>query len=79
MRGVVVVVVLVMVGMLSILTQAEGLKSQEREVVAELAAYILRVVHGPLNLYADLPSKRNSEILNTLLGSPTLMSEVGKR
>ncbi|XP_069183126.1 pigment-dispersing hormone 1 peptides-like isoform X1 [Procambarus clarkii] len=73
-----VLVVLVVVAVVAVLTRAQELKYSEREVVTNLAAQILRVVHGPWGTSAA-PSKRNSELINALLGSPTLMGEVGRK
>ncbi|ROT83930.1 pigment-dispersing hormone type 1 [Penaeus indicus] len=79
MRSAVVVALLVMVAMSLQLTAAqEDLKYFEREVVAELAAQILRVAQGPSAFVAG-PHKRNSELINSLLGIPKVMNDAGRR
>ncbi|XP_069984569.1 pigment-dispersing hormone type 1-like [Penaeus vannamei] len=55
-----------------------NLKYFEREVVSELAAQILRVAQGP-SAFAAGPHKRNSELINSLLGLPKVMNDAGKR
>ncbi|ROT62689.1 Pigment-dispersing hormone type 2 [Penaeus vannamei] len=56
----------------------DDLKYFEREVVAELAAQILRVAQGPSAFVAG-PHKRNSELINSLLGLPKVMNDAGRR
>ncbi|XP_042876484.1 pigment-dispersing hormone type 2 isoform X1 [Penaeus japonicus] len=56
----------------------EDLKYFEREVVSELAAQILRVAQGPSAFVAG-PHKRNSELINSLLGIPKVMTDAGRR
>ncbi|XP_063615861.1 pigment-dispersing hormone type 1-like [Penaeus indicus] len=75
-----VVVVLVAVMTLSLQeTEAErSLQYLEREVVSELAAQILRVAQGPSAFVAG-PHKRNSELINSLLGIPKVMTDAGRR
>ncbi|XP_047481334.1 pigment-dispersing hormone type 1-like [Penaeus chinensis] len=75
-----VAVVLVAVMTLSLQeTEAErSLQYLERELVSELAAQILRVAQGPSAFVAG-PHKRNSELINSLLGIPKFMNDAGKR
>nr|XP_045597518.1 pigment-dispersing hormone A peptides-like isoform X1 [Procambarus clarkii] len=73
------VVVLVLVAMVAVLARAQELKYPEREVVAELAAQILRVAQGPWGTMAGGPHKRNSELINSILGLPKVMNEAGRR
>ena len=49
------------------------------QAVATLAAHILKVVRAPLEGAGDLPHKRNSELINSLLGLSRLMNEAGRR
>ncbi|XP_068214605.1 pigment-dispersing hormone type 1-like [Palaemon carinicauda] len=49
----------------------------ERQIVAELAAQILRVTHGPWG--AAMAQKRNSGMINSILGIPKVMTEAGKK
>ncbi|XP_042888320.1 pigment-dispersing hormone type 1 [Penaeus japonicus] len=79
MRSAVVVALLVMVAMsLQLAAAQEDLKYFEREVVSELAAQILRVAQGPSAFVAG-PHKRNSELINSLLGIPKVMNDAGRR
>ncbi|XP_069935831.1 pigment-dispersing hormone 1 peptides-like [Cherax quadricarinatus] len=71
--------VLVAVIVLAVITGAQELKYPEREVVAELAAQILRVVHGPWYTVVPGPHKRNSELINSILGLPKVMNDAGRR
>ncbi|XP_071534590.1 pigment-dispersing hormone type 1-like [Panulirus ornatus] len=79
MRSAVALVMLVMLAMAAALTQAQELKYPEREVVAGLAAQILRVARGPAGYPAVGPQKRNAELINSLLGIPKVMSDAGRR
>ncbi|XP_063883956.1 pigment-dispersing hormone 2 peptides-like [Scylla paramamosain] len=79
MRSGVFVAVLVLVVLAAFLTQGQELHVPEREAVATLAARILKVVHGPQEAAAGLPHKRNSELINSLLGLSPLMNEAGRR
>ncbi|XP_027233273.2 pigment-dispersing hormone type 2 [Penaeus vannamei] len=63
---------------LQVATAQDDLKYFEREVVAELAAQILRVAQGPSAFVAG-PHKRNSELINSLLGIPKVMNDAGRR
>ncbi|XP_064104621.1 pigment-dispersing hormone type 1-like [Macrobrachium nipponense] len=58
-------------------TAQEDLMIAERQVVAELAAQILRVAHGSWN--AVEAHKRNSGMINSILGIPRVMAEAGKK
>ncbi|XP_042876468.1 pigment-dispersing hormone type 1-like [Penaeus japonicus] len=78
MRGAVLVVLLVAMTASPQLTLAEDLKCFERELVSELAAQILRVAEGPSAFVAG-PHKRNSELINSLLGIPKVMNDAGRR
>ncbi|XP_047481347.1 pigment-dispersing hormone type 1-like [Penaeus chinensis] len=78
MRSAVVVVLLVALAVSLQLTLADDLQYQEREVVSELAALILRVAQGPSAFVAG-PHKRNSELINSLLGIPKVMNDAGRR
>ncbi|XP_037781758.1 pigment-dispersing hormone type 1-like [Penaeus monodon] len=78
MRSVVVVVLLVAMAVCLQLTVAEILKCSERELVSELAAQILRVAQGSSAFVAG-PHKRNSELINSLLGIPKVMTDAGRR
>ncbi|XP_066957333.1 pigment-dispersing hormone type 1-like [Macrobrachium rosenbergii] len=55
----------------------EDFPTTERKVVADLAAQILRVAHGPWS--AAEAHKRNSGMINSLLGIPMVMAEAGKK
>ncbi|XP_064102481.1 pigment-dispersing hormone type 1-like [Macrobrachium nipponense] len=55
----------------------EDLTTTERQVVAELAAQILRVSHGPWR--SAEAHKRNSGMINSILGIPRVMAEAGKK
>nr|QBX89065.1 pigment dispersing hormone 2 [Nephrops norvegicus] len=79
MRNSVAVALLMLVVMTAVLTQAQELKYPEREVVAELAAQILRVIQGPWGPMAAGPHKRNSELINSILGLPKVMNDAGRR
>ncbi|XP_071534592.1 pigment-dispersing hormone type 1-like [Panulirus ornatus] len=79
MRSAVAVAMLVMLAMIIVLTQAQNLQYPEREVVAGLAAQILRVAHGPAGYPAVGPQKRNAELINSLLGIPKVMNDAGRR
>ncbi|XP_047481280.1 pigment-dispersing hormone type 2 [Penaeus chinensis] len=63
---------------LQVTTAQDDLKYFEREVVVELAAQILRVAQGPSAFVAG-PHKRNSELINSLLGIPKVMNDAGRR
>ncbi|KAG7158874.1 pigment-dispersing hormone 1 peptides-like isoform X2 [Homarus americanus] len=79
MRTAVAVAILVLVAMTAVLIQAQELKYPEREVVADMAAQILRVALGPWGSVAAVPRKRNSELINSLLGIPKVMNDAGRR
>ncbi|XP_045114069.1 pigment-dispersing hormone 2 peptides-like [Portunus trituberculatus] len=79
MRSCVFVAVLVLVVIAALLTQGQELHVPEREAVATLAARILKVVHAPQDAAAGFPHKRNSELINSLLGISALMNEAGRR
>ncbi|XP_045114194.1 pigment-dispersing hormone 2 peptides-like [Portunus trituberculatus] len=79
MRSGVFVAVLVLVALAALLTKGQELHVPEREAVAALAARILKVVHAPQDAAAGLPHKRNSELINSLLGISALMNEAGRR
>ncbi|KAK8382938.1 hypothetical protein O3P69_011474 [Scylla paramamosain] len=88
MRSCVFVAVLVLVVLAAFLTEGQELHVPEREctlrptptqAVATLAARILKVVHAPQQAATGLPHKRNSELINSLLGLSALMNEAGKR
>ncbi|XP_047481306.1 pigment-dispersing hormone type 1-like [Penaeus chinensis] len=55
-----------------------NMKYFECEAVSELAAQILRVVQRPSGFVAG-PHKRNSELINSLLGIPKVMNDAGRR
>ncbi|XP_045114067.1 pigment-dispersing hormone 2 peptides-like [Portunus trituberculatus] len=76
--GALVAMVLVVV-CVALVTQGQELNVPEREAVATLAAHILKVVHAPPEVVGSLPHKRNSEIINSLLGLSRLMNEAGRR
>nr|Q23756.1 RecName: Full=Pigment-dispersing hormone 2 peptides; Contains: RecName: Full=PDH precursor-related peptide 2; Contains: RecName: Full=Pigment-dispersing hormone 2; Short=PDH 2; Flags: Precursor [Callinectes sapidus]AAA67053.1 pigment-dispersing hormone II [Callinectes sapidus] len=78
MRSGVFVAVLVVV-VFALLTQGQELHVPEREAVANLAARILKIVHAPHDAAAGVPHKRNSELINSLLGISALMNEAGRR
>ncbi|XP_037781762.1 pigment-dispersing hormone type 1-like [Penaeus monodon] len=78
MRSAVVVVFLVAMAVSLQLTLAVNLQYPERETVSELAAQILRVAQGPSAFVAG-PHKRNSELINSLLGIPKVMNDAGRR
>ncbi|XP_047481314.1 pigment-dispersing hormone type 1-like [Penaeus chinensis] len=78
MRSAVVVVLLVAMAVSLQLTLADNLQYPERELVSELAAQILRVAQGSSAFVAG-PHKRNSELINSLLGIPKVMNDAGKR
>ncbi|XP_047481288.1 pigment-dispersing hormone type 1-like [Penaeus chinensis] len=78
MRSAVVVVLLVALAVCLQLTATESLNCSEREAVSELAAQILRVAQGPSAFVAGL-HKRNSELINSLLGIPKVMNDAGRR
>ncbi|XP_027233271.1 pigment-dispersing hormone type 1-like [Penaeus vannamei] len=78
MRSAVVVVLVVAMAVGLQLTAAESLKCSERELVSELAAQILRVAQGP-SAFAAGPHKRNSELINSLLGLPKVMNDAGRK
>ncbi|XP_037781766.1 pigment-dispersing hormone type 1-like [Penaeus monodon] len=78
MRSAVVVVLLVVMAVSLQLTLAVNLQYPERETVSELAAQILRVAQGPSAFVAG-PHKRNSELINSLLGIPKVMNDAGRR
>nr|XP_027233264.1 pigment-dispersing hormone type 1-like [Penaeus vannamei] len=78
MRSAVVVVLVVAMAVGLQLTLAQNSQVYEREVVSELAAQILRVAQGPSAFVAG-PHKRNSELINSLLGIPKVMNDAGRR
>ncbi|MPC26797.1 Pigment-dispersing hormone 2 peptide [Portunus trituberculatus] len=55
------------------------LRPTPTQAVATLAARILKVVHAPQDAAAGFPHKRNSELINSLLGISALMNEAGRR
>ncbi|XP_064101868.1 pigment-dispersing hormone type 1 [Macrobrachium rosenbergii] len=70
----------VLVAVSTMVTSAqEELKYPERQVVAELAAQILRIARGPWGTVAAGTHKRNSELINSLLGLPKVMTDAGRR
>ncbi|XP_037781757.1 pigment-dispersing hormone type 1-like [Penaeus monodon] len=79
MRSTAVIVLLVVVAVTLHATVAgRNMKYFEREAVSELAAQILRVAQGPSAFVAG-PHKRNSELINSLLGIPKVMTDAGRR
>ncbi|XP_063615860.1 pigment-dispersing hormone type 1-like [Penaeus indicus] len=79
MRSIAVIVLLAAVAMSLQATAAQrNLKYSEREAVFELAAQILRVAQGP-SAFVGGPHKRNSELINSLLGIPKVMTDAGRR
>ncbi|ROT62686.1 pigment dispersing hormone related peptide precursor 79 - penaeid shrimp (Penaeus sp.) [Penaeus vannamei] len=59
--------------------ESSGSSGREQpQVVFELAAQILRVAQGPSAFVAG-PHKRNSELINSLLGLPKVMNDAGRR
>nr|XP_027233272.1 pigment-dispersing hormone type 1-like [Penaeus vannamei] len=78
MRSTVVVILVVAMAVSLQLILAQNLQNPEREVVSELAAQILRVAQGP-SAFAAGPHKRNSELINSLLGLPKVMNDAGKK
>ncbi|XP_047481336.1 pigment-dispersing hormone type 1-like [Penaeus chinensis] len=79
MRSIAVIVLLVAVAMgLQATATQRNLRYSEREAVSELAAQILRVAQGPSAFVAG-PHKRNSELINSLLGIPKVMTDAGRR
>nr|ABV68726.1 prepro-beta-pigment dispersing hormone IIa [Cancer productus] len=79
MRTGMVMTVVVVVVLAAVLTQGQEVNVSEREAVATLAAHILKVVCAPLEGAGGLPHKRNSELINSLLGLSRLMNEAGRR
>ncbi|ROT62683.1 pigment dispersing hormone related peptide precursor 79 - penaeid shrimp (Penaeus sp.) [Penaeus vannamei] len=77
-RAVLAALLVVVVMSLQQTASGETLKHYEREVVFELAAQILRVAQGPSAFVAG-PHKRNSELINSLLGIPKVMNDAGRR
>ncbi|XP_047481348.1 pigment-dispersing hormone type 1-like [Penaeus chinensis] len=77
-RAVVAVLLVTVVMSLQQAASGETLKRFERELVSELAAQILRVAQGPSAFVAG-PHKRNSELINSLLGIPKVMTDAGRR
>ncbi|XP_069984566.1 pigment-dispersing hormone type 1-like [Penaeus vannamei] len=77
-RAVVAALLVVVVMSLQQTASGETLKHYERELVSELAAQILRVAQGPSAFVAG-PHKRNSELINSLLGIPKVMNDAGRR
>ncbi|CAG0912987.1 unnamed protein product [Notodromas monacha] len=62
---------------------SEEFRPRERQVIAELASRILAITmnSGNNSPYDQIPmtaSKRNAELINSLLGIPKAMSEAGK-
>ncbi|XP_068214726.1 pigment-dispersing hormone type 1-like [Palaemon carinicauda] len=76
-KFVALLVAIVAVALSCYATAQEDLTNTERQVVAELAAQILRVSHGPWS--AAEAHKRNSGMINSILGIPKIMSEAGKK
>ncbi|XP_066956160.1 pigment-dispersing hormone type 1-like [Macrobrachium rosenbergii] len=71
-------VLVVMVAIVSCFAAAEqDLPAAERQEMAELAAQILRMTRGPWS--AAEAHKRNSGMINSILGIPRVMVEAGKR
>nr|QNJ59905.1 pigment dispersing hormone 2 precursor [Carcinus maenas] len=79
MRSCVFVAVLVLVVLADHVTQGQELNVPQREAVATLAAHILKVIHAPQEAAAGLPHKRNSELINSLLGLSRMMTQAGRR
>nr|ABV68727.1 prepro-beta-pigment dispersing hormone IIb [Cancer productus] len=79
MRTGMVMTVVVVVVLAAVLTQGQEVNVSEREAVATLAAHIQKVVCTPLEGAGGLPHKRNSELINSLLGLSRLMNEAGRR
>ncbi|XP_063613039.1 pigment-dispersing hormone 1 peptides-like [Penaeus indicus] len=80
--GLVLAVVVMMAALTSAMSMPQGrLKYSDRELVAELAAQIVRVTGGPWSVLAAAaaPQKRNSELINSLLGLPKVMNDAGRR
>ncbi|XP_050707438.1 pigment-dispersing hormone 2 peptides-like [Eriocheir sinensis] len=82
MRTAVVFAAVVMVTLVAFLTQ--GITAQEfsipdREAVATLAAHIWKVARASQGTTVGLPHKRNSELINSLLGINKMMNEAGRR
>nr|QNJ59906.1 pigment-dispersing hormone 3 precursor [Carcinus maenas] len=79
MRYSVVVAVLLVVVFSVLFTQGQELNLPEREALANLAAHILKLVRSSPEVGAGLPHKRNSEIINSLLGLNRLINDAGRR
>ncbi|XP_042876475.1 pigment-dispersing hormone type 1-like [Penaeus japonicus] len=77
MRSIAVVVLLVVMA-LSLQGTVADSSLTFMSVVSELAAQILRVAQGPSAFVAG-PHKRNSELINSLLGIPKVMTDAGRR
>ncbi|XP_064104478.1 pigment-dispersing hormone type 1-like [Macrobrachium nipponense] len=76
-KFVAVCLALVVVVLSCFATAQEDVMTTERQVVAELAAQILRVAHGSWNTVEA--HKRNSGMINSILGIPRVMAEAGKK
>ncbi|KAK4301439.1 hypothetical protein Pmani_026424 [Petrolisthes manimaculis] len=77
---------LVLVVVSAVFVHGHDLKYPEREMVSELAGQILSVVQGGQGGAAMSPqlpppsaSKRNAELINSLLGLPQVMTNAGRR
>ncbi|XP_050708331.1 pigment-dispersing hormone 2 peptides-like [Eriocheir sinensis] len=82
MRSTVVLALLVIVALVPLLTkgaQGQEFGIPEREAVASMAGQILKLVHVAPGAAPGLHHKRNSEIINSLLGISKLMNEAGRR
>nr|AJR16746.1 pigment-dispersing factor I precursor [Ooperipatus hispidus] len=55
------------------LNRADDLQPVERQMIAEMATNILKIVE---NGFAS--PKRNAELINSLLGLPKMMNDAGK-
>ncbi|GAU87584.1 hypothetical protein RvY_00410 [Ramazzottius varieornatus] len=60
-------------------SNGEDLSTQQRQTIATLASYILKIV-STSNDYSDFISteKRNAEVLNSLIGLPRLLKDKGR-
>ncbi|KAK3879350.1 hypothetical protein Pcinc_016067 [Petrolisthes cinctipes] len=70
---------LVLVAVSAVFVHGHDLKYPEREMVAEMAAQILRVAQGSWPPTAGGAHKRNSELINSILGLPKVMNDAGRR
>nr|AJR16747.1 pigment-dispersing factor I precursor [Principapillatus hitoyensis] len=55
------------------LSRADDLQPTDRQIIAELATKILKIAEDG---FAN--SKRNAELINSLLGLPKMMNDAGK-